>query len=178
MSSAAFHISQHLCTKLYSQMCLCNDFESFPFSTPLLLEKQTHTEPFHRLQVPVGWGVEQDCRAITIPVVAGVDVWCGVDVCSLSTRCTQPWKPTSGDTGLTDEASLEMDELVWTGEVSLLRLSSPTHPCLYSVFQDIEGVKVPQSIHLFTSHSADCCVGKKVPSNIFFSNVLLIFPHP
>lgn len=165
MSSAAFHVSQHLCTKLHSQMCLCNDFESFPFSTPLLLEKQTHTELFHRLQVPVGWGVEQDCRAITIPCCG---CWCRVDVCSLSTRCTQPWKPISGDTGLTDEVSLEMDELVWTGEVSLLRRSSPTHPYLSSVFQDIEGVKVPQFVHLFTSHSADCCVGKTVPPKFFF----------
>lgn len=54
ISLAAFYVSQHLCTELYSQMCLCNDFESFPFSTSLLLEKQTHTEAFHRLQVPVG----------------------------------------------------------------------------------------------------------------------------
>lgn len=45
MSSASFQVSQHLCTKLHSQMCLCNDFEYFPFSTSLLLEKQTHTEP-------------------------------------------------------------------------------------------------------------------------------------
>lgn len=146
MSSASFQVSQHLCTKLHSQMCLCNDFEYFPFSTSLLLEKHTQSL-LHRLQVPILWGMGQDCRAINIPCGGS---WCGVDVCSLSTRCTEPWKPTSGDTGVTNKASLERDELlVWTGEVFLLSLSAPTHPCLCSVFQDIEGVKVPQcpSIH-------------------------------
>lgn len=60
MSSAAFHVSQHLCTKLHSQLCLCNDFESFRFSTSLLLEKQTHTEPFYflsELERLLSWGL-------------------------------------------------------------------------------------------------------------------------
>lgn len=157
ISSAAFHVSQHLCTELHSQMCLCNDFDSFPFSTSLLLEKQTHTEPFHRLQVHVGWGMEQDCRAINIPC-------CGC-------RESEHQVHTAVKTHLWWHWCYKI-RWVWEGVSSLSELERllswgfPPLPTLLSCL----GFKCHSlSIYLFTS---------TVLVKQFQLNIFLILPHP